>query len=93
MKLDEPTIRAALIAHAIRLGKCPAVGMVIDFKLGIEDIEQEDLDAGRLDKAVPRLEAQRTSFVVSAADIAAGKKMINDQTAVYSEPKLTKVKL
>ena len=39
------------------------------------------------------MEAQPTSFIVSAADIDAGKKMINDQTAVYSEPKLTKVKL
>lgn len=89
----EKTVRAAVIAHAIRLGKCPSVGTIVDFKLGVDEIDSDDLKAGRLDKTESKVAARRMEFTVTAEDIEAGKKLINDQEAVYSEPKMTLVQL
>src|SRR4051812_9499235 len=93
MKLDIPLIRATVIAHAIRLGKTPAPGMVLDFAFQLSDINTDDLAAGNMDAAVPRTEKQRVQFAVTAEDLKAGKKLINDQKAQYREPKLTTVNL
>jgi hypothetical protein len=91
--LDDATLRAAAIAHALRLGRHPAPGLVIDFTLCVEQIEEEDFATGRLDLATPVSEKVRYEFTITQEDIDAGIRLINEEAAVYREPKLTTVKV
>lgn len=93
MKLDAKTIRASTIAHAIRLGQCPEPGDVVGCTMRVEKIEEADFAAGRLQMALGISKAEPYEFVVTREDIAAGKKLINDQEAVYREPKQTRVRI
>ena len=91
--MDEELIRASLIAHAIRLGKCPAVGVVMGATFTLKDISEEDLAAGRIDQARDLSAPMDIEFAVTAEDLAAGRKLINEQRARYREPKRTFVPL
>jgi hypothetical protein len=85
----ERDIRAAAIAHAIRLGKCPKPGMVMGGKFQIESIEKADFEAGNLEKATPESETVEIEFTVTQDDIAAAIAAINAQRAQYRSPKTT----
>jgi hypothetical protein len=67
--------------------------MVVDFNLCLKTIDQEDFEAGLVEKAAPLTENRRVEFVVTEADLVAGRNLINAQQAVYSEPKRTMVRL
>lgn len=82
-------IRAAAVAHAIRLGKRPAVGMVMAGKLRVAEIGDADLAAGRFDRATVRGAGVEVEFTITAEDIANAERAINQQRATYREPKLT----
>ena len=88
---NEAELRATAIAHAIRLGKCPPPGLVMGFNIQVRQIEETDLAAGELEKAVDLSEKVPFEFVVTEEDIEAGKRLINEQRATYREPKLTTV--
>ncbi len=78
MKLDDATLRATAIAHAIRLGKRPAPGLVMDFTLRVEQIEEEDFATGRFDLATPVSETVEYEFTITQKDIDAGIRLINE---------------
>lgn len=89
----EQSLRAAAIAHAIRLGKCPRPGQVMSGKCQVREIEQKDWDAGLVDRAAPVSDLVEIEFVVTTDDIQAGIDLINKHRAVYREPRMTTVRL
>lgn len=93
MKFDEKALRASVIAHAIRLGKCPRPGMIMGCTLSVKQIEEDDFAAARLERATAISKPEPWEFRVAQEDIDAGRRLINDQAAVYREPKLTTVRI
>ena len=78
--------KAGVIAHAIRLGKCPKAGQVIggNMRMATANLAATEMTSGVFFPF---------EFVVAQEDIARAIQMINDQQATYSEPKTTVVRL
>lgn len=83
------TIRASVIAHAIRLGKRLPVGVEISFSQEIrEGFADEALSpTGEIDvtKTKPITEKRWLRFNVTQADIDAAHELINSQKIKYRE--------
>lgn len=86
--MNDENVRAGVISHAIRLGKCPAPGMVLSFAVQVHEVS--DLEAakrGDLTGAKDLTEKIPISFVVTKADIDNAIRLINAQQITYVEPK------
>lgn len=92
MKLNADTTIAGIVAHAIRQGKRPQVGMVIDCLVNWKSVSEEDLKAGRLENAKDETQPRRIAFVVEQRHIDAAIRLINEQRATYREPKTTTIR-
>ncbi len=92
--LTDETIRASGIAHAIRLGKRPAVGMVMGFSLQLEEREAEDIEHA-INAPTLRTVTDKVpyEFVVTEEDIRRAEQLINEQQIRYREPKTSVLKL
>jgi len=89
MEITAADVKASIIAHAIRLGKCPEVGMRVGCNIQMHTADVESPEQVRLDQATPISEIVPVEFTVTAEDIAAGRRLINEQRARYREPKET----
>jgi len=93
-------VRAGCVAHAIRLGKRPPIGVSLGFAFQIKKHESEtaepDLSKIDLDDptvAVPVSEKVWCSFSVIQEDIDNAIQLINGQKITYREPKVSQMKL
>jgi hypothetical protein len=78
--------KVGVLAHAIRLGKCPEPGLIASAKVDLKtSVDGEITDSKSFDK---RLEFEVTSGLIEEA-----KQMINSQEAEYREPKTTTVQI
>ena len=77
--------RAAVIAHAIRLGKCPAAGQIVggNMRMSVANLGATEMVTDK----------HPFEFQVTQDDIDRAIVLINEQRAVYSEPKITMVRL
>ncbi len=92
--LNDETIRASVVAHAIRLGKCPPPGTRLGFSFQSKLSEDEDaVRRGDLSQAKNISEKQWAEITVTQQDIDNGKRLINRQQITYQEPKTSIMKL
>jgi hypothetical protein len=76
--------KVGVLAHSIRLGKCPEPGLIASAKVDLKTMTDGQVtDSTALD--------QRLEFEVTSALIEEAKQMINSQQAQYFEPKTTAV--
>lgn len=73
MKVTEETVRASVIAHAIKLGKCPPVGCVLSFNLHIDSL---DTGSGETKQMTDK---KRYRFEVTEQDVAAAQRLLEDE--------------
>lgn len=88
-EVTDPDLRAAVVAHAIRLGKRPPVGIEIGFSQEIRegDAEEAISVSGEVDIAKTRPISEKIwcQITVTQADIDAAHALINDQKITYRE--------
>lgn len=86
-------IRASVIAHMLRTGHKPVVGMVLNFSAQLKEVEAEDknsIDLAALKSGVPVGDKAWCTMTITQEDIDAGIKLINDQEMTYkTEGKLS----
>jgi hypothetical protein len=87
--LTDANVRAGIIAHAIRLGKCPPPGITIGFNVQVQTGERAEIERGDFSTVKDLTEKIPLSFEVSAEDIENAKRLINGQRISYREPKLS----
>jgi septation ring formation regulator EzrA len=76
-----------VLSHAIRLGKCPSIGMVVEFNMQFKDM---DTATGEV---TDRTEKHPVMFVVTQDLLDKAIAQINSQKSEYREPKTTLTKL
>ncbi len=83
----EKDIRAAIVAHAIRLGKPLAPGICVTCSAVLQTVDAEAFHRGDLSGAKDETGKVPVEFTVTKEDIGNAKRMINDQRISYREPK------
>lgn len=88
-EVTDPDLRAAIVAHAVRLGKRPAVGTEIGFSQEIRqgDAEEAISATGEINvtRTKPISEKVWMQITVTQADIEAAHALINSQKINYRE--------
>ncbi len=83
----EKDIRAAIVAHAIRLGKTLTPGTRVACSAILRTVDGEAFRQGDLSDAKDETGKVPVEFTVTEEDIGNAKRMINEQRISYREPK------